>query len=90
MELILAYIVFAITTGICSWLFYFKPILKDAIELKINNSFTRQPVLSSIVYIILSIIAAPLLFFPMFNSVQSLVFKEVLVKEMFKETPGSG
>lgn len=85
MEALIAYIVFAITTGICSWLFYYRPVLKEARELDINNSFTRSPILSSLVYTTISTLIAPIVFIPLFNPMQGMAFVTALRREMLKQ-----
>lgn len=85
MEALIVYTVFAITTGICSWLFYYRPILQEAHELRVNNSFTRNPILSSFVYIVISTLIAPIVFIPLFNPIQSIAFIEALSREMLKQ-----
>lgn len=85
MEALIGYTVFAITTGICSWLFYYRPTLKEARELNINNSFTRSPILSSFVYMIISMLIAPIVFIPLFNSMQGMAFVTALRREMLKQ-----
>lgn len=85
MEALIVYTVFAITTGICSWLFYYMPVLQEARELCINNSFTRSPILSSFVYIVISTLIAPMIFIPLFNPMQGIAFVEALRREMLKQ-----
>lgn len=85
MEALIIYTVFAITTGICSWLFYYRPVLKEARELCVNNSFTRSPILSSFVYMTISMLIAPIVFIPLFNAMQSMAFVAALRREMLKQ-----
>jgi hypothetical protein len=85
MESLILYLTFATTTGICSWIFYYRPILFEAKNLQINNSFVRNPILSSIIYIILSILIAPGIFMPLFDKNQEIQFCNALKKEMFKQ-----
>lgn len=85
MEALIIYTVFAITTGICSWLFYYRPVLQEARELCVNNSFTRSPILSSFVYMTISMLIAPIVFIPLFNAMQSMAFVAALRREMLKQ-----
>jgi hypothetical protein len=85
MEALIIYTVFAITTGICSWLFYYRPVLQEARELRVDNSFTRSPILSSFVYMIISTLIAPMVFIPLFNPMQGMAFIAALRREMLKQ-----
>ena len=61
-ELLYAYLAFAIATGLVSWLYLFKPCLKEAQLLGIENEITLSPKLTSTVWIILNILLAPVVF----------------------------
>lgn len=85
MEWLILYTVFATTTGICSWLFLYVPVFREIIGLlDIENSFLSSPIISQITFIVLSTIAAPLLFSVLFNEERTVNFKNALKKEMLK------
>ena len=79
------YLVFAITTGICSWLFIYNPVVREAKAQGIVNTFTNNPKLSSIVYIAMSALIAPSIFLPLFNTTQSALMMDALAKEILKQ-----
>jgi hypothetical protein len=85
MDALTLYLVFAITTGICCWLFFYVPIVNEARRLGINNTFTRSPTISSIVYITISILIAPSLFIPIFNEEKGNLFRKALRAEILKQ-----
>lgn len=84
MELIGYYALFAFSISISGCYFWFWPILSDAREMEIQNSFTQYPVLSTVVYIFVSAAVAPLLLFPMLNSAMALRFETGLRTEVLK------
>lgn len=58
-EIIIAYFALAVATSIVSWLFMFWPLVREAISAGVNNDITRSPYLSSIVFIAINTIFAP-------------------------------
>lgn len=84
MELIGYYVLFAFSISISACYFWFWPVLQDAKQLQIKNSFTEYPVLSTIIYILVSAIVAPLILFPMLNAAMALRFELGLRTEMLK------
>jgi len=76
MDWLTLYLVFAITTGICCWLFFYVPIVHEARRLGIGNTFTRSPVISSITYVCISILVAPSLFVPIFSEEKGQLFRQ--------------
>lgn len=85
MDALTLYLVFAVTTGICCWLFFYVPIVQEAKKLGINNTFTRSPTLSSITYICISILVAPSLFIPLFSEEKGELFRKALRSEILKQ-----
>lgn len=85
MDWLTLYLVFAITTGICCWLFFYVPIVHEARRLGIDNTFTRSPAISSITYICVSILVAPSLFIPLFSEEKGKLFRQALRSEMLKQ-----
>lgn len=84
MELIGYYALFAFSISISACYFWFWPVLRDAMQADIKNSFTQYPILSTVVYILVSAVVAPLLLFPMLNSAMALRFEIGLRTEMLK------
>lgn len=85
MDWLVVYLVFALSTAICVWLFYYLPIVRAARASGVSNSFTNSPILSSIVYIIISVFIAPMLFAPLFSEAKAQLFRQALQEEIFKQ-----
>ena len=85
MDALTLYLVFAVTTGICCWLFFYVPIVHEARRLNIDNTFTRSPIISSLTYIVLSILIAPSVFIPIFSEEKGRLFKQALRSEILKQ-----
>ena len=85
MDALTLYLVFAVTTGICCWLFFYVPIVHEARRLNIHNTFTRSPIISSLTYIALSILIAPSIFIPIFSEEKGKLFKQALRSEILKQ-----
>lgn len=79
------YLVFALTTGICCWLFYYVPIVNEAKRSGISNTFTRSPIISSFTYIIISTLVAPSLIIPLFSQEKGEMFRKALEAEILKQ-----
>lgn len=85
MGLIEYYIIFALTTGISCWFVFYWPVMREAKALGIENVTTQNPLLSSIVYIVISTIIAPVLIIPFLSNKRSEQFKEGLRKGIFEK-----
>lgn len=85
MDALVVYLIFAITTAICTWLFYYAPVLAEAKRMGIVNSFTNSPIISSLVYIVISTFIAPSLIIPLFNKYRGELFSNALRQEMLKQ-----
>jgi hypothetical protein len=83
MGLIELYIIFALTTSITCCILFFLPILGEAKEEGIDNEFTQYPIMSTIVYIIISCIMAPFLIMPILFESKAEQFKQGLRNSMF-------
>lgn len=84
MELIGYYLLFALSISISACYFWFWPLVQEARAAKIKNSFTQYPVLSTIIYILISAVVAPLMVFPMFSAAMALRFEIGLRTEILK------
>lgn len=84
MELIGYYLLFAFSISITACYFWFWPALKEAKTAEIKNSFTQYPVLSTLIYIVISAIIAPFLLLPMFSTEMALRFELGLRTEILK------
>jgi hypothetical protein len=84
MDFLIGYIVFALTTALCAWLFYYMPIVRLARANGISNTFTDNPILSTIVYIVISTVVAPGVFMALFSETKSKLFLNALKEEIFK------
>lgn len=87
MELIGYYVLFAFSISISACYFWFWPALRDAKQTGIKNSFTQYPVISTVTYVIVSALVAPLLLFPMFSAAMALRFEIGLRTEILKPDP---
>ena len=85
MDWLIIYLIFALTTSICAWLFYYMPAVREARQRSIKNSFTNSPVLSSVVYIVISTFIAPTIFVALFSNEHSKQFYEALRQEILKQ-----
>lgn len=85
MDWLVAYTVFALTTAICAWLFYFIPVVAEAQRKQIINTFTKSPYLSSIVYVVISTFIAPTIFVALFSKTHSKQFQDALRQEILKQ-----
>lgn len=85
MGLIEYYIIFALATGIACWYEFYWPVMKEASNANIDNVTTRHPVLSSIVYIVISTIIAPVLIAPFLSTRKSEQFRQGLRKGIFEQ-----
>lgn len=85
MGLIEYYIIFALTTGIACWFVFYWPVMQEARAEGIDNVTTQNPMLSSVVYIIISTIIAPVLIIPFLSNSRAEQFKEGLRKSIFEK-----
>jgi hypothetical protein len=60
-EIIIVYFSIALATSIVSWWFMFRPLVREAIQAGVINDITRSPKLSSVVFILLNTLMAPII-----------------------------
>jgi ABC-type molybdate transport system permease subunit len=84
MSFIEGYTIFAFSTAIAACYFWFWPIMMQAVKNKVDNSFTKRPILSAVVYIIMTAIIAPLIVLPLLIPSYSEAFERGLRREMDK------
>jgi hypothetical protein len=85
MELIGYYLLFAFSTAIAASYLWFWPMVQQAKAEGIQNSFTEYRIISTVVYILLSAIVAPLLVPPMLSETIAQRFQTGLRREIFKQ-----
>lgn len=85
MGLIELYILFALTTSITCCILFFLPLLSEAKTEGIDNSFTKYPYLSTIVFFLVSCIMAPFLILPILFNSKAEQFKHGLKSNMFEK-----
>ena len=85
MELISYYLLFAFSTAIATCYLWFWPMVQQAKGVDIQNSFTQYPIVSTIVYVLVSAVVAPLLVPPMLSEAMALRFQAGLHREIFKQ-----
>jgi hypothetical protein len=85
MELISYYLLFALSTAIAACYLWFWPMVQQAKAQGIQNSFTEYPKLSTVVYVLISTVVAPLLVPPMLSETIAQRFQVGLHREIFKQ-----
>lgn len=85
MGLIEYYLLFAFSTSITACYLWFWPLLQKAKSQDIKNSFTDHPILSSIIYIFISAVIAPVLLMPLFSNDMAEKFELGLSREILKQ-----
>ena len=85
MELISYYLLFALSTAIAACYLWFWPMVQQAKAQGVQNSFTEYPVLSTVVYVLISTVVAPLLVPPMLSETIAQRFQAGLHREIFKQ-----
>ena len=85
MELIAYYLLFAFSTSITACIFWFWPLIQQARASGISNSFTKHPKTSTVVYIFISAVVAPLLVLPLFSERMAKQFETGLAREILKQ-----
>jgi hypothetical protein len=85
MELIGYYLLFALSIAIAACYLWFWPMVQQAKTMGIQNSFTQYPKISTIVYILVSAVVAPLLLPPMLSETMAQRFQAGLHREIFKQ-----
>jgi hypothetical protein len=85
MELISYYLLFALSTAIAACYLWFWPMVQQAKAQGVENSFTEYPVLSTVVYVLISTVVAPLLVPPMLSESIAQRFQAGLHREIFKQ-----
>ena len=84
MGVIELYLAFAISTAIIALVFAFNPILRKAQALGIENPFTDNPLLTRVVYLIISALIAPVLVLPLLVPSMNTRFIAALEKSLLE------
>lgn len=84
MELIGYYLLFAFSTSITACIFWFVPLVQQARAQEIVNSFTLYPKLSTVVYVLISAVVAPLLVLPLLSESMAQKFQAGLQREIMQ------
>lgn len=66
MGIVIAYLSFALATAIVAWWYLFWPAVRQARSFGVRNDITRSPIMSSIVFIIINTVFAPMVIFIVF------------------------
>ena len=85
MELIGYYLLFALSTSITACYFWFWPLVQQARREQISNTFSQYPKTSTVVYIVVSTVAAPLLVLPLLSERMAEQFQAGLAREILKQ-----
>jgi hypothetical protein len=85
MELIGYYVLFAFSIAITACYLWFWPLVQQACNSGVQNSFTQYPKISAIVYVLVSVTVAPLLLPPMLSETMAQRFQLGLKREIFKQ-----
>lgn len=75
MGLIELYLIFAITTAITAWWGFFKPLISEAKEAGISNTLVDAPIISGLVFIMISTLLAPFIISALIFPMQGELFK---------------
>lgn len=75
---------FAISTSLTCWYIWYLPLVRKAREAEIKNAFTEYPKLSTVIYITISALIAPLLVLPLLFTEFGNNFERGLSKEILK------
>ena len=84
MNWLIAYLAFSISTGLVCWWLFYRRALQEVAARNIKNVATKRPVLSGLVYILLSARIAPLLLAPIFSNTCACAFYESTLNELLK------
>lgn len=84
MGLIEGYVIFALSAAIASWYLFYLEALRFAKHIGVTNNITEHPVLSSITFILLCTIIAPVLVVPLLGTESGKRFKMALAKSIFE------
>lgn len=84
MELIGYYLLFAFSTSITACIFWFWPLVQQAREAGVTNTFTEYPKTSTVVYVLISTVVAPLLLPAMLSDKMAQRFSAGLAREILK------
>jgi cobalamin synthase len=87
MELIGYYLLFAFSTAITACIFWFWPLVQQARTSGIQNTFTQYPKTSTVIYVLVSTVVAPLLLPPMFSEQMAQKFSSGLAREILQQDP---
>lgn len=85
MELIGYYLLFAFSIAIAACYLWFWPLVQQARSDGIQNSFTEYPLISTVVYVLVSAVVAPMLLPPMLSEAMAQRFQAGLRREIFKQ-----
>jgi hypothetical protein len=85
MGIIIAYASFCLATALVAWWYMFWPAVKQARSFGVRNDITRSPWLSSVVYIILTSVFAPLVIFVIFIPDWYAAAVEGLTKAIYED-----
>jgi hypothetical protein len=85
MGIIIAYLSFCLATSLVAWGYLFWPTVRQARSLGVRNDITRSPYLSSIVYIILCTLFAPILIFIIFIPDWFASAREGITKSIYED-----
>lgn len=76
---------FAFSTSITACYLWYWPLLQKARTQNIKNSFTGYPILSTLIYIVISAFIAPVLVMPLLSNNMAEKFEHGLSKEILKQ-----
>ena len=85
MELIGYYLLFAFSTSITACIFWFWPLVQQARAGGISNTFTQYPKTSTVIYVLVSTVVAPLLIPPLLSTKMAEKFSHGLAREILKQ-----
>jgi hypothetical protein len=78
------YLLFAFSTSLTACYSWFWPILSNARNKGVTNSLTKSPVLSIVIYILITTVIAPIIVFPILIPKMGESFARGLERELLK------
>lgn len=82
MSILEGYLIFAFSTALTACYLWFWPAIQFLISEGIDNSFTKRPWLSVIIYVIMTAIIAPVVVLPIISTEYGKVFERGLRRAM--------
>lgn len=77
--------IFCFSTALAVWYMWYLPILNEARDAGVTNSLVSYPKLGHVVYILVSVVIAPVLLIPLISTSAGESFARGLRTEIFRQ-----